>query len=221
MLGANGHLNIFSPIYSSGPMTLQAGGDVTIGGPSSSFYADIFSSDALNIVAGNNLNVLPSSYGYSSYVSANGITTIITGGNVLVDQSMVSGNPDVVMKVGGVVNINGTLAYGGGISASTPQTIHLEFVNGTSGGFFVNGIEGVVFDPATNTGFFANGDPAVLGSTLLVTYSGNPVSTPLTVPTENLIIAMGESTEPPDPEKDKDVFEDIEEKKKKEAPVCR
>jgi hypothetical protein len=61
----------------------------------------------------------------------------------------------------------------------------------------------------------------VLGSTLLVTYSGNPVSTPLTVPTENLIIAMGESTEPPDPEKDKDVFEDIEEKKKKEAPVCR
>jgi hypothetical protein len=32
---------------------------------------------------------------------------------------------------------------------------------------------------------------------------------------------MGESTKPPDPEKDKDVFEEIKDEKKKDAPVCR
>ncbi|MDP1671963.1 MAG: hypothetical protein Q8L65_02470, partial [Burkholderiales bacterium] len=213
---------IFNPIYSSGPMTLQAGGELTIGGPSSGSYVDVYSGDTLTMVAGTNLNVLPSGYGYPSYVSANGITTVITGGNVLVDQSTLYGSPDVFMQVGGLININGTVAYGGKIEASSPSTINVNFTS-ASGGFAVNGTAGLVYDPATNTGFFVNGSPASLGSGLNIIYSGTetpPVST-LTIPTQNLIVAMGESSKPPDPEKDKDVFDDVEEKKKKDAPVCR
>lgn len=222
MLGANGNLNVLDSIYSSGPMTLQAGGNVTVGGPSSYSFAEAYSGSTLTIVAGGDLNVLPNYYGYPSTVWANDITTVITGGNVLVDQSTIYGSPDVFMQVGGLININGTLAYGGKIEASSLNTINVNFTS-ASGGFAVNGTTGLVYDPATNTGFFVNGSPASLGNGLSIIYSGTeapPVST-LTIPTENLIVAMGESSKPPDPEQDKDVFEDVEEKKKKEAPVCR
>lgn len=148
-----------------------------------------------------------------------GIADITTGGNVLVDQSRILGNPDVVMKVGGVIDINGTMSVGGRIEASSPSTIHLDFTGLTSGGFSINGIPGVVYDPLTNTGFFANGSPASIGNGLIVTYSGT--TTTLSPPTDTLIVAMGSSTKPPDPEKDKDVFEDVKDSKKKDAPVCR
>lgn len=148
-----------------------------------------------------------------------GIADITTGGNVLVDQSRILGNPDVVMKVGGVIDINGTMSVGGRIEAFSPSTIHLDFTGLTSGGFSINGIPGVVYDPLTNTGFFANGSPASIGNGLIVTYSGT--TTTLSPPTDTLIVAMGSSTKPPDPEKDKDVFEDVKDSKKKDAPVCR
>lgn len=50
-----------------------------------------------------------------------------------------------------------------------------------------------------------------------MTYGGATVAPPI----DTLIVAMGESTKPPDPEKDKDVFDDIKKDKKKETPVCR
>ncbi|MDP2396740.1 MAG: hypothetical protein Q8M53_00105, partial [Burkholderiales bacterium] len=219
-LGANGNLNIFNPIYSSGPMTLQAGGELTIGGPSSGSFVDVYSGDTLTMVAGTNLNVLPSSYGSSSSVRAEGIATVITGGNVLVDQSTLYGSPDVFMQVGGLININGTLVHLGRIEADSANTINVNFTSST-GGFSVNGVAGLVYDPVTQTGFWVDGGPASLGNGLNVIYTGTPPVSTLTIPTENLIVAMGESSKPPDPEKDKDVFNDVEEKKKKDAPVCR
>lgn len=221
---ANGDLNILGSVYASGNLLLNSAGSTTVGGPDTQSYnggVSVWGDMSTTAVAGGNLNVLRSN-NYSSELGSGGLMTIKTGGNVLVDQSMISGNPDVIMDVGGVININGSAAYGGfagGISAGSVYTIHLTFPNLTSGGFFVNGIEGVVFDPATNTGFFADGSAAVLGTNLLVTYGGGVPA--LTIPTDALIVAMGESSKPPDPEKDKDVFEDLKKDKEKEAPVCR
>ena len=66
--------------------------------------------------------------------------------------------------------------------------------------------------------------PAVLGSSLKVTYGGGGVvfgGDALETPTQTLIVALGESTAPPEAEKDKDVFKEAEDDKKKDAPVCR
>ncbi len=142
---------------------------------------------------------------------------INTGGNVTVDSSDILGNPDVFMTVGGVVNINN----GGTIDASAPSTIHLTFPMLTIGGFFINGIEGVVFDSLTGTGFRADGSPAILGTNLLVAYGGGGSTPALNIPSDALIVALGKSTEPPDAEKDKDLFDDLKKGKEKEAPVCR
>lgn len=150
----------------------------------------------------------------SGSVVGGGNANITTGGNVLVENNgLIAGYPDVMMKVGGEVFIN----TGGQIHAGMPSTIYLTFPMLTSGGFTVNGIPGLVFDGST--GFFAGGSGAILGTNLLVTYGGGAE---LNVPTDTLIVAMGESIQPPDAEKDKDIFEDENQsKKKKDAPVCR
>ena len=155
-----------------------------------------------------------------------GMTTITTGGNVLVDSSLIVGDPDVLMQVGGTVNINGTLSQQGAIHAISPNSVHLNFAG--SGGFFVNGTQGLVYDPATNTGFFVGNPPvpAALGAGLVVTYGagGGGLALPSTVQQAvfgSLITATDESSKPPDPDKNKDVFAETEDDKKKDAPVCR
>ena len=140
-------------------------------------------------------------------------------GDVTVDQSRIAGNPEVTMTVGGVINMNGTLAYGGTIEAGSEQTIFVNFPNLASGGYFVNGVESVVYDPDTSTGFVAVGNPAILDTNLFITYGGTPVT--ITPPTDALLVAMGESLEPPEAEKNKDIFEETEDEKKKNAPICR
>ncbi len=153
-----------------------------------------------------------------SSVEGYGNAYIATGGNVTVDgDSSILGNPDVFMTVGGVIHMNN----GGTVAAGAPTTIHVTFPMLTSGGYFVNGVEGVVSEGALfsgGTGFFADGSGAILGTNLLVTYGGGVT---LNIPTDALIVAMGQSTKPPDPEKDKDVFEEIGDEKKKDAPICR
>ncbi len=213
VLSAAGNVDLNNVYLGSGGVVgLGAGNNIMVSASQG------YGSTGLSISALGNLSVTN-----QSYMSGGGGNAFInTGGNVLVDQSTIYGSPDVFMQVGGLININGTLAYGGKIEASSPSTINVNFTS-ASGGFAVNGTTGLVYDPATNTGFFVNGSPASLGNGLSIIYSGTeapPVST-LTIPTENLIVAMGESSKPPDPEQDKDVFEDVEEKKKKEAPVCR
>ena len=152
----------------------------------------------------------------NSFLGGSGIASITTGGNVLVEtDGWIVGYPDVMLNVGGEVFLNS----GGRIEAGLPTTIHLTFPMLTSGGFTVNGIPGLVFDGST--GFFAGGSGAVLGTNLMVTYGGGAVAE-LNVPTKTLIVAMGESIQPPDAEKEKDIFEDENQlKKKKDAPVCR
>ncbi len=219
---AGGDLNIRQNVYASGNLLLGAGGNLTIAGPQAINYGvNVRGNVSTTAVAGGNLSVLPGTYGgYSTLGSFNGLTSVVTGGNVLVDQSRILGSPDVLMAVGGVININGTMSYGGRIEASSPTTIRIDFTGLNGGGFSINGIAGVVYDPVTNTGFFSNGSPASIGNGLFVTYSGTNTTAP-SPPTDTLIVALGESTKLPDPEKDKDVFEDTKKSKDKEAPVCR
>jgi filamentous hemagglutinin family protein len=222
LLAANGGLFVGESVMAYGTLLLNAGGDVEVGGSRSSYGVSAYGEGGTGVVAGGSLGVLPGQFGGSSVLgSFDGPTAIAVGGNVLVDRSEIRGNPDVDIQVGGVININGTVGYGGRIEASSPSTIHVNFTGLTSGGFSVNGIAGLVYDPVTNTGFFVNGSPASLGNGLNIIYSGTPPVSTLTIPTENLIVAMGESSKPPDPEKDKDVFAEVDEKKKKDAPVCR
>lgn len=147
-----------------------------------------------------------------------GNVLIVMGGDALVDRSRIIGNPEVTMTVGGVINMNGDSAYGGTIEAGAPRAIFVTFPNRVSGGYFVNGVEGVVYDPDTSTGFVAVGNPAILDTNLFITYGGSPA---LIVPTDTLIVAIGRSTEPPDAVKDKDIFSETEDEKKKDTPLCR
>jgi hypothetical protein len=153
-----------------------------------------------------------------------GLTEITTGGSVLVDRGLIVGDPDVVMNVGGILNINGTLSQTGAIHAISPNSIHVSFPNGSGGGFFVNGIPNLVYDPATNTGFFTGNPPvpATLGAGLVITYgSGSGIALPSTVQQGvfgTLITALRDSINPPDTEKD--VVDDLKSDKDK-APACR
>ena len=106
------------------------------------------------------------------------------------------------------------------IESVLPTTIFVHFPMLTSGGYFVNGIGGVVYDPLTFTGFRAGGPglAAILDNNLIITYGGSTLV--LVPPTQILFVAMGDSIKPPEPEKDKDIFEDIKDDKK-DAPICR
>ncbi len=184
-------------------VVVAAAGDVSLINGASVYSSGMVGLGGANISLAN-----------GSYIEGYGNTYITTGGNVNVDNSHILGSPDVFMTVGGVVNMDNA----GTIEADAPTTIHLTFPMLTSGGYFVNGIEGVVYDELTLTGFLADLSPAILGTNLLVTYGGGAT---LNIPTDTLIVAMGESTKPPDPDKDKNIFKETEEDKKKDAPVCR
>ena len=193
----NGNLIDGAGIFTDGVVGL-GGANIMLDNAFAAGYtgASVSATGSLSLMNGSELN----SYG-NAYIT--------TGGNVTVDNSRISGNPEVVMNVGGVINMNNF----GTIEAGSPSTILLTFPMLTSGGYFVNGVEGVVYD--SGTGFVVLGDPAILGTNLHVTYGGV-----INIPTNSLIVAMGESTKPPDVEPEKDVFEDVK-KEEKEAPVCR
>ena len=183
-----------------------------------------------------------SASGANSRITSNGLLTVTTGGDLVLTGgaganawAKLSGNPDVLLAgIGGAVQLNAGAGVGSSavIEAISPLTIYLDLLNGTSGGYFINGIEGIVYDPVTGTGFIAGGSPAVLGSNFMVTYNGvtlpptsdllGAIEEALQVPTQTLIVATTESTTPPDAEKEKDIFEeDVKRDKKKDAPVCR
>jgi filamentous hemagglutinin family protein len=212
VVSAGGDLNLIN-VYSIGSHGVVGlgGNNILVSG------SNVSGSTGLSISALGNLSVTNQSF----MTGGSGNAFVNTGGNVLVDQSTIFGSPDVFLSVGGFISINGIVNYPGRIEADSSATINIDFTS-TSGGFAVNGIDGLVFDPATNTGFFVNGAGASIGNGLNIVYSGTPSSTStLNIPTENLLVAMGTSTKPPDPKNDKDVFEDIKDEKKKDAPVCR
>jgi filamentous hemagglutinin family protein len=156
----------------------------------------------------------------SSITGGNGNTYITTGGDLLVQSdSSIYGTPDVVMKVGGKVRMNS----GGVIEAGSANTLRLTFANPSTGGIVINGINGLVYDSATGTGFIAGGSPAVLGGSLIVSFDNNTVTTTTqNVPTQTLITALTEAIKPLAKDESSGTLDEKEDpKKKKDAPACR
>ncbi|MDP1537336.1 MAG: filamentous hemagglutinin N-terminal domain-containing protein [Burkholderiales bacterium] len=218
------------------------GENVTVGGSSAALPSEVYASSALSIASTGHLKILGgSSAGASALVSSSGTVTAMIGGDVILAGgsgadawAKLSGNPDVLLPaIGGTVHLDAGSGAGSYavIEAVAPTTIYVDFAGVTSGGYFVNGVEGAVFDPVTSTGFVADGSPAVLGTNLLISYggialppatgSGVPPETVTELSMQTLIVATGESTKPPETEKDKDAFKEKEEEKKKEAPMCK
>ncbi len=155
----------------------------------------------------------------SLITGGNGNTYITTGADVLVESdSSIYGMPDVVLKVGGKVRMNS----GGVIEAGSANTLRLTFAKQSTGGFVVSGIDGLVYDSATGTGFIAGGSPAVLGGSLLVSFESTGSPSVLNVPTQNLIVALTDSIKPPAKDESTGTLNEKEDpKKKKDAPACR
>ena len=222
---ANGDINItgyYGSVRASGNLLLQAGGNLNIGG-AGGYYNAAYGNSNTVAVAGGNLNVLSGDlYGTShSSLGTSSNTTVTTGGNVVVDRSTIYGSPEVNMQVGGTVSINGVSGNSGRIEAGSFDTINLEFTKLTSGGYSVNGVDGAIYDALTNSGFVVLGDPAVLGASMMVTYSG--VAATISPPTETLIVAMNQAITPPEKEQSTGAIESEDEKnkdKKKDLPIC-
>ncbi|MBX9903300.1 MAG: filamentous hemagglutinin N-terminal domain-containing protein [Burkholderiales bacterium] len=224
-------------IATGSPQTIIVGGNASLTGTTlNSAIMNTVAAQAISVGGALTLQGSMVSSGTAGIFGVNqGITVggnvSLTGGSGPNAFARISGSPDVgsavnPVKVGGVIQM--TAGTGAGASASiestSPTSIYVLFPNLESGGYFVNGVEGTVYDAATGTGFIAGGSPAVLGSSLKVTYGGGGVvfgGAALEVPTQTLIVALGESTEPPEAEKDKDVFKETEDDKKKDAPVCK
>lgn len=155
----------------------------------------------------------------SSLTGGNGIAFITTGGDVVVQSGgSIYGSPDVVLKVGGKVRMNS----GGVIEAGSANTLKLTFASPATGGFLVNGIQGLVYDSATGTGFIAGGNPAVLGGSLLVSFENNGVTNSVqSIPTQNLIVALIDSIKPPAKDEGTGALNEKEDpKKKKDTKSC-
>lgn len=201
-------------VGSAGSLTLK-GASVLIDG--SYAYGGNGSANSTNVVTGGNLHVV--NLGQLGTYGSN--TNVDAGGSVLVDRSTVRGYPDINMKVGGTININGTMVEPGRIAAESPHTINISFPNQSSGGFFVNGVA-TVFDAATNSGFFVVGDPAVLGTNMFVTYG---TGTTISPPVDTLIVALTQAAKPPAEQQSTGTTSTTEEDKdktvKKGTMVCR
>ncbi len=233
-LRASGDVKILGGADVSGVQVKLQGANVFVGETTATSAASVYASSQLDVITGGLTIQGGSGANASALVSSSGALTVSASGDVVLaggsgadSWAKLSGNPDAVLSsVGGAVRMNagtGTNAYAI-IESVSPTTIYLTFPNAGSGGYFVNGVEGVVYDAGTHTGFVAGGNPAVLGQSLKVTYGGSSSTVPsstLELPVQTLIVAAGESKEPPDAEKDKDVFKETEDEKKKDAPVCR
>lgn len=228
---ANGDINFtgyYGSMFADGNLLLNAGGNLNFGGAGAN-NIDVYGNANTIAIAGGNLNVLagdysgPSASTLGTYASN---TIVKTGGNVVVSNSSILGGPEVTMQVGGSVFVNGTMASPGRIEASSVDTIKLVFTGPTTSVFSVNGNPGSVYDALTNTGFFTNGSPAVLGGSMVVTYTGTPalISTTASAPIDTLIVAMNQTTKSPDDQQSTGAMDssddDKNKDKKKDLPTC-
>jgi filamentous hemagglutinin family protein len=141
------HIGSFSTVSSSGPLSISAAGSVITSGA-------ITGGGPVSVKAGGDLALFAGSAEDGSYGLIHGRSVNLT--------------------VGGSLRL---LDHGAGswariqtLSAGTP--INLSFPNLAGGGYFVNGVEGLVQDGMT--GFFSGTLPAVPGQTLLINYGLQP-----------------------------------------------
>jgi filamentous hemagglutinin family protein len=136
-----------------------AGNNIFIGFNSSTAPTSVVASDLVTGVSAGNFNVLGG--------STSGANALLEGQNVDLTVGTASGYLNVV---------SGSSGATAKISSVSPTTITVNFPNLSSGGYFVDGLEGAIGNG--NTGFFAGGSPAVLDQNLIVTYGVAPPPPP-------------------------------------------
>jgi filamentous hemagglutinin family protein len=157
---------------------ISAVGDLSLSGGAGDLGISGVSVSGQNVeLVGNNIFVGSTTASAPTSVTASHLVKATTTGNFEViggahssAYSIVSGE-DVDLTVGGELR----LSAGGAraqVDSSLPVTITVSFPNRAAGGYFVNDVEGAIYDEATNSGFLAGGQPAVLGQGLKVTYGG-------------------------------------------------
>ena len=232
--GGAGNLDIVGTHVSGGGVVTLSGGNVNVGSASASTDAYAWGVNGLEVIATGSVNVTGGSGSYASahIEASNNNLTVVAGGNVNVtggsgmySPAGIYGYPDVNMTVGGTVN----LAAGSGtgsfavIEAMTPLSINLGLPSLATGGYFVNGVEGVVYDATTETGFMADGAPAILGVNFNVTYGLSSSELPPSV--EQVINQIVSTTNEQTIINESAVTETTSngeegDKKKKSLPVC-
>ena len=169
--------------------TVSAGDTLNV---SSAFLDITAASSPARLQAGTDLNVTTGAVtllgGSANNASAElrggpGTFSIATSGNVGLSGgsgtgafSRIFGDPDANMTVGGVIQMNAGSGAGAFavIEAASATSINITFPNLVSGGYFVNGVEGTVFDLASGSGFIAGGLPAVPGLNFNISYTLAP-----------------------------------------------
>ena len=168
-LSANNGMLVTHDISASGDLTLDSGaGDLGI--------AEAYVTGTNVNLKGNNIMVGFTTSTAPTSVVASNLMKVTSAGNLNVLGGETSSahallqGLDVDLKVGtvaGFLNIHGGAATAQ-IHSVSPSTITVNFPTLDGGGYFVNGLEGVISD--NGSGFFANEQPAVLGQNLIITY---------------------------------------------------
>lgn len=157
----------------------SGGGDLAIS--ETTVHADNITLTGKNIFIGFETSTAPTTVDAQNLLKGTSAGNFNVLGGASASTNAVAQGLDVELTVGGVVNVAaGNAGAYAQIRAGSPTSIKIDFPNHSSGGFFVNGNEGVVYDGSTDSGFFASGEPATLGTNLLVTYGQTPpvVETP-------------------------------------------
>jgi hypothetical protein len=192
----------FNGVTVTGNNVTLSGNNILVGFTTSEAQTTVSASNLMKVTTAGNLNVLGGAH--------SGASALLAGTDVDL----------TVGTVAGFVNINGG-ANGASarISAGSPTTITLFFPTLGSGGYFVNGVEGSIADDGT--GFYAAGQPAILGENLLITYGGAAELPPSVEQGVNQVIAStnDQKKEPETNNSDTGPIGNGEEKK--ELPVCK
>ena len=179
---------------------LQAVGTVTI------------NAGAVSIEGGNANNASAAIDPMGVMLNVNSLS--LTGGAGLDSYALIqSPSGDIIVTAGGAV----TLQPGTGSNANAAIVADIGMVTIQSAQCV--GCTILATNPVSPPSLLASGIYGGAGSSLLI--PPPVIEGAITPPTQILIIAMGESITPPEPEKDKDIFEDIKSDKKDKPPLCK
>lgn len=139
-------------VFAAGPQTINAGGTLTVqGGSGVDASAVVTASGPTNVTVGNDL--------------------ILAGGSGQNAQALLFSNSDINLTIGGALRLNagsGDNAWARVQTATHDSMINISFPNLSSGGYFVNDIEGALRRGLT--GILSGSGVAVPDQTLDITY---------------------------------------------------
>ena len=174
-----GNLLITSYV-SSGPQTINASGDLSVAPPPfSSPGISVKASGSQALSAGGTLTVQGGSgLDANAVVTASGPTSVTVGNDLILAggsgqnaQALLFSNGDINMTIGGALRINagsGDHAWARVQTATRDSMINIYFPNLSSGGYFVNDIEGAL--RRGFTGILSGAGVAAPGQTLDIIY---------------------------------------------------